>query len=126
MKVFIAFAVSFLVAGILLSSKSIKSDTQTGVFYSDSVKKVIDDKCYGCHSDKGKSEKAKDKLMWDKLPGLERPKVISTLDKIIEVVRDNDMPPEEFLKKFPEAKLLTAEKELIMSWAEAKADSIIK
>ncbi|HEX2974792.1 MAG TPA: heme-binding domain-containing protein [Bacteroidales bacterium] len=126
MKAFIAFAVSFIVAGILLSSKSITNDNQSGVFYPDSVKKVIDNKCYGCHSEKGKSQKAKDKLMWDNLPGLDKTKVVSTLDKIIEAVRENDMPPEEFLKKFPEGKMLPGEKELLISWAEAKADSIIQ
>jgi hypothetical protein len=95
-------------------------------FYSDSVKMVIDKKCYGCHSDKGKSQKAKDKLMWDSLPGLQKGKIVATLDDLIEVLDEDKMPPEEMLKKYPDAKLLSSEKELLKDWAVSRSDSLLK
>jgi hypothetical protein len=95
-------------------------------FYSDSAKMVIDKKCYGCHSDKGKSQKAKDKLMWDSLPGLQKGKIVATLDDIIEVLDEDMMPPEEFLKKYPDAKLLPSEKDALKNWAISRSDSLLK
>lgn len=94
-------------------------------FYSDSAKMVIDKKCYGCHSDKGKSQKAKDKLMWDSLPGLQKGKIVATLDDLIEVLDEDKMPPEELLKKYPDAKLLPSEKETLKNWAVSRSDSLL-
>ena len=101
------------------------TQTITG-FYTDSVRMVIDKKCYGCHSVKGKSQKAKDKLMWDSLPGLPKSKIVATLDDMIDVLDEDKMPPEELLKKYPDAKLLPLEKETLMKWAVSRSDSLLK
>lgn len=95
------------------------------IIYPAAVKKVIDQKCYGCHSVKGQSQDAKDALMWDDLPKLDRGKMVATLNDIIEVLEDNLMPPEEVIKEYPEAKLLPEEKEVLHAWAVAKADSLL-
>ncbi|HEX2919603.1 MAG TPA: heme-binding domain-containing protein [Bacteroidales bacterium] len=96
-----------------------------GSFYKSDVKTVIDNKCYGCHSVKGKSQDAKDALMWDSLPGISTRKIVATLDEVIEVLEKNDMPPEETVKKFPQMALAEDEKKILLSWAKAKADSLI-
>ena len=108
------------------SSPANRNGQQSGSIYTAEAKKVIDDKCYGCHSIQGKSQKAKDALMWDSLPNLQKSKLVATLDKIIEVLKENKMPPEEVLKKYPEMKLLPQESKILQSWAEFKADSLLK
>ncbi|HLP72955.1 MAG TPA: hypothetical protein VK155_08650 [Bacteroidales bacterium] len=95
-------------------------------FYTTEAKAVIDKKCYGCHSVKGKSQDAKDKLMWDSLPGLRKSKIVATLNDIVEQLDENKMPPPEFLKKFPDAALLTMERASLKAWAQVKADSLLK
>jgi hypothetical protein len=99
---------------------------QGKTFYPAGVKNVIDNKCYGCHSVTGKSQDARDALMWDSLPGVERRVMIATLDEIIEVLDEGTMPPEDVVKKYPEARLLPEEKKILKAWAEAKADSLLK
>jgi len=95
------------------------------LIYPTAVKKVIDQKCYGCHSVKGESQDAKDAVMWDNLPNLEKAKLVATLDNIIGVLEDGTMPPEDVIKKYPEAKLLPEESKILKTWAEAKADSLL-
>lgn len=95
-------------------------------FYSKEAKTVIDNKCYGCHSIKGKSQDAKDALMWDSLRGLQKAKMVATLDEIIEVLEEDKMPPEAMVKKMPEMKLLADEKKILLNWAENKAESLLK
>lgn len=107
-------------------STVVAGNQDTTAFYPADVKKVIDDKCYGCHSIKGKLQKAKDKLMWDSLPGLSKRKMVATLGNIVDELDKNDMPPEEFLKKFPDAALVPGQKELLTSWAGSKADNLLK
>ena len=87
---------------------------------------MIDAKCYGCHSEKGKSKDAKDALMWDNLPNLQKSRIVATLDDIIGVLKENTMPPEDVIKKYPEMKLLPQEKKTLLSWAESRADSLLK
>ncbi|HEX2969987.1 MAG TPA: hypothetical protein VHO46_12885 [Bacteroidales bacterium] len=121
------FVVLIIAAGILfLQSTPIpQNQEQTTGSYPATVKKVINNKCYGCHSVNGKSDKAKKALMWDSLPDLERGKLISSLNDIVEVLEKGEMPPEEVVKKYPQMKLLTEESEILTFWAEAKADSLL-
>lgn len=116
-----------IIAGFILlgGNKPIQDEPVTDGFYHKQARTVIDNKCYGCHSAEGKSQDAKDALMWDSLPGLNKIKIIATLDEIIEVLDENMMPPEEVVKKYPEMKLLEPERKTLMSWAESKADSLL-
>lgn len=122
------FVVLVIVAGLFfIQGSPVEQVTpQQAGFYPVAVKAVIDKKCYGCHSEKGKSQDAKDALMWDSLPGLTKIKIVAKMEDIIEVLEKNAMPPEEVVKKYPEMRLLTAENELLRSWAEVKADSLLK
>ncbi len=99
---------------------------KNGSFFTTEVKKVIDNKCYRCHSVQGKSQDAKDALMWDSLPDLQKSRLVATLDDIARVLQKNIMPPESVVKKYPEMKLLPGEKKILQSWAESKADSLLK
>ena len=113
-------------AMFFMGSRIIENNNQLKITYPHAVKQIIDKKCYGCHNIKGNSQNAKEALMWDSLPNLSTRVLVSTLDKIIEVVDKEAMPPGNFTKKYPEAKLLPGERELLKSWAEVKADNIMK
>jgi hypothetical protein len=126
------FIGALMITGALFlqgSPDTMKGDQLPGfvtVFkYPADVMKVIDQKCYGCHSVKGQSDDAKDALMWDDLPKLDKASMIATLDAIIGVLEDGTMPPEDVIKKYPEAKVLPEERRILKGWAEAKADSLL-
>ncbi len=108
------------------SSPRDQAGQKPGSIYTAGVKKVIDEKCYGCHSAAGKSRDAKNALMWDSLPGLPKGKLVATLDDIIKVVEKNKMPPAGVIKEYPEMRLLPSEKQILQSWAESRADSLLK
>ena len=123
---------TIMVAGIILlqGSRIMKNNDQASVYdgafvYPATVKTVIDNKCYGCHSVKGKSDDAKKAVMWDSIPNLEKGKLIAKLNNIINVLNDGSMPPEDVVKKYPDAKLLLKERKILKDWAEATADSLL-
>ncbi len=128
MKTLFSIIFPAVIIGFFLIQVSPPGQTveQSGSVYPEKVKKVIDGKCYGCHSINGKSQDAKDALMWDSLPGLQKSKIIATLDDIIKVLEQNKMPPEGAVKKYPEMKLLSEESKILQSWAGAWADSLLK
>jgi TolB-like protein/mono/diheme cytochrome c family protein len=82
----------------------------------DEIQQIFDNSCYACHSSNSKDSKAKEKLDFDKLNYLKTYQVIGKLDKIAEVVIDDKMPPEKFLKKNPEKALSNSDKELLTDW----------
>ena len=128
MKTLFTIVVPVLFIGFILNTglpvnQSIK---KSGSAYPAEVKKVIDNKCYGCHSDQGKSKDAKDALLWDSLPNLSKSSQIATLDDIIKVLKDKKMPPEGAVKKYPEMKMSPEETTILQSWAEKRAESLLK
>jgi hypothetical protein len=128
MKVSTSILILVIIIGFFfIQSSPVNQSGQKGEsLYTAEVKKVIDEKCYGCHSVKGNSQDAKDALLWDSLPNLQKSRLIATLDDIIEVLKENKMPPEEVIKKYPEMKLLPMEKKTMQSWAQSRADSLLK
>jgi len=90
------------------------------------VQAVIDKSCLGCHSESGKSDKAKDKLRWDKLSEYDSKKLVSAFDGILEVIEKKEMPPEKFLANKPEAKPTDEEYQILKDWAEKEADKLVK
>ena len=128
MKNSISFLALVIIAGfIFIQSSHVKQGGQkSGPMYPAEVKKVIDGKCYGCHSVNGKSADAKNALMWDSLPSLQKGKLVASLDDIIKVLREDEMPPARAIRQYPEMKLLPMEKKVLLSWAVSKADSLLK
>lgn len=90
------------------------------------VKAVIDKSCYGCHSENGKSDKAKDALRWDMMQEYDKAKLVSVMDEIIEVIEKHEMPPEKFLAKKPEVKPTEKEYNALAKWADKEADKLMK
>lgn len=128
MKTLFTIVVPVLFIGFILNTglPVNQSIQKSGSAYPAEVKKVIDNKCYGCHSDQGKSKDAKDALLWDSLPNLSKSSQIATLEDIIKVLKDKKMPPEGAVKKYPEMKMSPEETTILQSWAEKRAESLLK
>ena len=92
----------------------------------DNVKSVLDNKCFGCHNTDSKAQKAKDKMLLDKLGELSKAKMIATLGKISEMAGEGKMPPEKFLEQRPEKKLTEEEQHLLVIWAEETSNALLK
>ncbi|MEZ4989912.1 MAG: heme-binding domain-containing protein [Saprospiraceae bacterium] len=110
------------------------SSTNEPIIYSDSsiiqypanIKAIIDAKCYECHSEKGKDDDAKDELMWDDISRLSKMDQVYTMDAIIESIEDNEMPPEDYVKKHPGAALTKEEAKQLIEWADAIASKLME
>ncbi|MBS0000403.1 MAG: heme-binding domain-containing protein [Cyclobacteriaceae bacterium] len=92
----------------------------------DNVKAVVDTKCFGCHNVESTNDKAKDKLLWDKLDDLSKAEFVSALGSIEEVLDEDEMPPAKFLEKKPEMKLTADEKMVLRDWAVATAEKMME
>jgi len=96
-----------------------QNDTDQVLSFTMSAMQVIDAKCLGCHSPGGKSDKAKDKLMWEKLQKMDAADAVAKLDEIIEVLEEGEMPPKKMIEKYPSMKLSAEESATLTAWAEA-------
>jgi hypothetical protein len=107
-------------------AKDVSVRHQAGITFPADVKAVIDNKCYGCHSIDGKSEEAKEDMMWDSIPLYPKARQIAVLDDISEVLEKGKMPPEKMIEMHPEAALTPVQKDLLRNWAETTADDLMK
>lgn len=102
------------------------SDIEEEYKFPKKVKAVIDKSCYGCHSENGKSDDAKDALRWDKMAEYDKAKLVSVMDGIIETIEKQEMPPKKMVEKKPEIKPSEKEYETLAKWAEKEADKLLK
>lgn len=98
----------------------------TIIQYPAKVRAVIDAKCYDCHSEKGEDEEAKEGLLWDKLVQMSDMDQLFSMDTIIESIENGEMPPEDHIKKHPEAALSKEEAKLLIDWADAIASKLME
>ncbi len=98
------------------------STQQVGAYPMD-VMTLITNKCLGCHSPSGRSDKAKKKLMWVQLQYMEPADLIAKLDEIAEVVEEGEMPPAKMIERFPNLKLTDDEVALLKDWAESTTNA---
>lgn len=117
----IALAIIFQSSILFKSNNGVKGD----VNIPEDVKSVLDNKCYGCHNMEAQSDKAKKKLLLDKLGDLSKAELIAKLGDISEVSGEGAMPPEKFLEQKPEKKLTEDEQKLLVDWAEKAADELL-
>lgn len=94
--------------------------------YPAKIKAIIDAKCYDCHSANGEDEEAKEELLWDDLTKLSKIDQMYSMDAIIESIEDGEMPPEDYVKKHPEAALSKEEAKQLIEWADAIASKLLE
>ena len=97
-----------------------------GFVIPDDVAEIMDNHCFGCHNADAKSDKAKKKLMIDQLGDLSKAKLVSSLGDIADVVKNDEMPPEKFLQKYPDKALSEEDAAKLKEWAESAAEELLK
>ncbi len=90
------------------------------------ISAIFDKSCFGCHNADADSEKARKKLMIDKLGELSKAKLVGKLGEIGDVVGKNEMPPEKFLQKYPDKTLTEQESIRLVEWTEEAANNLMK
>ena len=131
-KLALLMTISAFVVFVFSQLTIVKSNIEPHSAYSDdyefpeNVKAVIDKSCYGCHSENGRSDDAKDALRWDIFNEYDKEKLVSLMDEIIEVIEKEEMPPEKFLEKKPEAKPTEDEYAILLEWAELEAEKLLE
>ncbi len=128
-------SVFVMLAGVVLVLASFKSSSlffhgtpasRAKIEIPEDVNKILEKSCFGCHNIDAKSADAKDGLLIDELPNLKKHKIIAKLDDISTTVRDQDMPPSKFLKKYAEKALTENESKRLTEWAIQVADELMK
>lgn len=108
------------------SNTSLNSAPEEKFLIPEEINSILDNKCFGCHNTESTNDKAKEKLLIDKLSDLTKAKLVSKLDGIAETVGKNEMPPEKFLAKYPEKELTKEESKQIENWAKAASEELLK
>lgn len=95
---------------------------------SDEVDKVLENSCIGCHNTDSKNIKGKNKLNFDELKdgSLTKGKLLGKLGGIKKTLEEGTMPPEKFLKKYPDRALSDADSKLLIAWVNAQAKANMK
>ena len=124
--VFVAIAAVSLQVNSLTKREGQVLKSVGKVEYPEAVKKVIDAKCFGCHSPEGRSDKAKEALNWTTLTGLEKAPMVSKLDKVVEVLDKGEMPPQKMIERNPDEKISAADSKILKDWAETTATDLMK
>lgn len=94
--------------------------------FSKKVDAIVKDKCYGCHSPEGRSDKAKEKLMWDDLADLSAADQAMKLKAISKVLSEGAMPPAKMLERMPEKALTEKETQVMAKWASKSLKKAMK
>ena len=92
------FPIALIAVAVIFQSSILFNDSNSGaedLNIPENVKSVLDNKCFGCHNAEAKSDKAKDKLLLDKLGDLSKAKLVAKLGDIAEVAGEGSMPPEK-------------------------------
>jgi cytochrome c5 len=89
------------------------------------VKEVLKTSCNDCHSSGSSNQKAPLALNFDKWNDYKTSKKISKLESICEVIGENKMPPEKYLKGNPGKALSDEQKALVCKWSEEESTKLL-
>lgn len=86
--------------------------------WPEEITTLLDKACYDCHTSDSKNSKAKMALNFSNWDDLKFSKKQKKMNAILEVTRDRDMPPNKYLKNYPDNALTDDEVNTIVEWAE--------
>lgn len=115
-----------LAVGGIIMLQSLILKNRAGLNPPEDVQQILVSSCYDCHSSAGTNEDAKKALIFDQWDDYRLTKKISLLDKISEVIEEDKMPPGKYLELKPDRKLETAQKELLLKWAEETSNALLE
>lgn len=114
----ITFSLAFLMLTVfVLPGFMTPQDSAIKVKFPKKVDSIIQNKCYGCHSPEGRSQKAKNKLNWDELTTLDMATQLQKVEAIQKVLREGTMPPKGMIEKNPDMKISDEESAKLEKWA---------
>ncbi|RKD90142.1 heme-binding domain-containing protein [Mangrovibacterium diazotrophicum] len=116
------------VAVAIASQAGGNNDEESKITYPmpQKVKAVMESKCFECHNDAGRSDKAKKGLNFSTLDGFTNIEKIATLSEVKKEVSEGEMPPQKFLEKHPEAALTPDETKLLVDWVQKESKALLK
>ena len=119
------------IAAILQSNVMLLKNVEKNNNYSsniempEDVKAIVDNSCYGCHNKESRNEKGKEKFKWDGLDELSKAKQVAAMEGIIEVMKEDAMPPEKFREKYPDNVPTKKDSKRLLKWADEQASKIM-
>ena len=111
--------------GCLLLSSLYQESAANGDF-PEEIDLIIKTSCFDCHHTEAKSEDAKKAVQLDLWDDYRVIKKIGILSKMSEVVEEDKMPPQKYLKNKPGAKLSEAQKKQFMDWTEKESGRLMQ
>ncbi len=145
-KILIVIVIAFVAIQFFRPDRNIDSQASSsdisGVFSTpDSVKVILQNACYDCHSNNtrypwyiniqpagwwmaGHIAEAKDNLNFSEFGGYTPRKQISKLEGVAGVIEKDIMPLKSYRMMHKDARLSADEKNLVINWAQRSADSI--
>lgn len=119
-----------LLLAILMSSSMLLADEkpeskEIPMKMPENVKAVVDNSCFGCHNTDSRNDDAKKELDFKTMHQLSDIKKLGILKDIGEVIEENEMPPEKFLKKRPEKELTDEQKQILIDWVKKESMALM-
>ena len=108
---------AFLIMTVLILPGYVNPNPGMTAKFPKKLESTIQDKCYGCHSPEGRSQKAKDALQWDELQNLSMSEQLVKYAAIQKVIHEGTMPPKGMVERNPAMKLTDQENANLESWA---------
>jgi hypothetical protein len=139
--VIILVAIQFIRPARSINSQASVTDISKVAVFPDSVRVILQNSCYDCHSNNtvypwyskiqpvawllaGHIKEGRDNLNFSEFGGYSQRKQLSKLDAIATVLTEDIMPLRSYKMMHKSARLSTDEKNLLINWAQKSADSI--
>ncbi len=124
---FTALTIGFIFLNFTLQTKDNSSPEGNSNFeIPEDIQPIIEQSCFGCHNTESNNDKAKKKLLFDKLGELKTYKLVGKLADMADILKEGDMPPKKAIEKFPEIKLSGKDRKTLINWADKTAESLTK
>lgn len=145
-KVLIPIGIVFIVIQFIRPASNkgnqlLVTDISKTLLISDSVRSIIKNACYDCHSNNtdypwysniqpvgwllaNDITDAKEALNFSEFGGYQKRRQLSKLDEITNVIKDNIMPLSSYKMMHKNAQLNAKEKTLLINWAQQSIDTL--
>ncbi|WP_372776029.1 heme-binding domain-containing protein [Mangrovibacterium sp.] len=90
------------------------------------VKKAFVSKCFDCHNDAAKSDKAKRGFNFSTFSSLSDIQKIAALNEVKKEIIEENMPPQKLIVKHPEAALSKEESSLLIDWVKTESKALLQ
>ncbi len=94
--------------------------------WPEEVMVLLEKACFECHTADASNLKAKSRLNFSKWEDYKLSKKIGKLGDISEEVKIKSMPPEKYVKDYPDRGLTDIEIGVITNWANAEAEKLLQ